>query len=189
MTIAAIVPPLDPRERPGGTVPPQDDISGVATRPRIVVEARSWIPTPYIKRGQVKHAGADCGMFPYAVLRQFDLISDLRESVPTLEDDWFCHTTDQRYARIVERYFRRLIEAQARREFAGAVACLPGNLVLVQSWGSRVYNHAGLITCWPRVIHCAPDTGVAEVDVAVDPFWAGHNIAVYDVLGRKEAAE
>jgi cell wall-associated NlpC family hydrolase len=166
----------DPLE--GGTGP---DITPPAppVRSDIVSEARAWLYTPYHKRGRIKGVGTDCGMFPYMVYRAFNLIPDLHDNCPTLEDDWFCHTTDQRYARIVERYFRRLIESQARREMLPEF--LPGNLVLVQSFGSRVYNHGGIITAWPRVIHCSPDLGVAEVDVAADPFWANYRIASYDV--------
>lgn len=148
-------------------------------RAEVVQEARTWLRTPYRKRGMLKGAGVDCGMLPYAVMRKFELIPEIK-NLPTLEDGWFCNTTDQRYARMVERYFRKLIETQSRRDMQPEF--LPGNIVLLQSWGSLVYNHAGIITAWPRVINALPDYGTAEIDAATDPFWASQRIAVYNIL-------
>ena len=181
MTVQAIVTAPQPSEPQEGTVPPQDGAYGEAIqlRQQIVEEARSWIRTPYHRRAWIKGVGADCGTLPYAVCRKFNLIPEIAE-LPVLEDGWFANTTDQRYARIVERYFRRLVESQSRRDLQPEF--LPGNIVLVQSWGSRVYNHAGIITSWPRVVNALPDYGVAEVDASTDQFWALQKIAVYDVL-------
>lgn len=170
-----------PRQPQEGTAAPQGEASGAAIRSGVVVEARTWVHTPYHKRGLLKGVGVDCGMLPYAVLRKFDLIPEI-DNLPTLEDGWFCNTTDERYARLIERYFRKLLETQSRRDMQPEF--LPGNLVLLQSWGSRVFNHAGLITVWPRVINALPEYGVAEVDASVDPFWASQRIAVYDILER-----
>lgn len=163
------------------TPPVAHEVSPDVIRPLVVAEARTWIRTPYHKKGLLKGVGVDCGMLPYAVLRKFNLIPEIAD-LPTLEDGWFCNTSDERYARIIERYFRKLLEAQARRDYQPEF--LPGNLVLLQSWGSRVFNHGGIITAWPRVINALPEYGVAEVDAAGDPFWASQRIAVYDILER-----
>lgn len=164
-------------------------------RRMITEESRSWLRTPYRKQCMIKGVGVDCGMFPYMVLSKLGLVPDLSGELPVLKDwqvleqtdDWFCHTSEQRYARIVERYFRRLIESQARREFSAEFS--EGNLVLLQTKGSRVYNHGGLITSWPRVIHCFPPNGVSEVDASVDPYWSNQKIAVYDVLEGSKLLE
>src|SRR5579859_1647384 len=97
---------------------------GSMLRAEVVAEARTWIRTPYHKRGLLKGVGVDCGMLPYAVLRKFELIPEIKD-LPTLEDGWFCNTTDQRYARLIERYFRKLVETQARRDYQ--LEFLPGN--------------------------------------------------------------
>lgn len=150
------------------------------TRSAIVEEAESWIGTPYIKRGTLKGIGVDCGMFPYKVYREFDLVPELEGNLPTLEDGWFCNTYDQRYARLVERYWRRLIVSQVRQEIKPEY--LPGNLVLVKCHGSLVYNHAGIIAKWPFVIHSAPDFGVRKVDATSNEYWAYQEMSVYEVL-------
>ena len=149
-------------------------------RSAIVEEAESWEGTPYIKRGTLKGVGTDCGMLPYMVYRKFNLVPEIEGNLPSLEDGWFCHTYDQRYARIVERYWRKLIVTQARYNMQPEF--LPGNLVLCKGFGSLVYNHAGIIAKWPRVVHAIPDNGVCKVDVSQDPFWCHREIAVYEVL-------
>ncbi len=57
-----------------------------AIRASIVKEARSWIRTPYHKRAFIKGVGADCGMFPYAVLHEINLVPDLSCELPYLKD-------------------------------------------------------------------------------------------------------
>lgn len=158
---------------------------GEGIRARIVSEARSWLNTPYIRHARVKGAGTDCGMFPYSVCRMFGLVPDIDgklDEIDDLSENWFCSTTEERYVRLIERFWRKLVETQARRDFKPEF--LPGNVVLLRSFGSLVYNHAAIITSWPRVIHCLPATGVAEVDASTDPVWFGQEIAVFDVLSE-----
>jgi cell wall-associated NlpC family hydrolase len=157
-------------------------LTSIDIRAAIVEEVESWIGTPYIKRGKIKGIGVDCGLLPYMVYKKFNLVPDLDDNLPTLEDGWFCNTYDQRYARMVERYWRKLIVTQARYEMKPEF--LPGNLVLLKTYGSLVYNHAGIITDWPRVIHSSPDTGVAKIDASTDASWSCQEIAVYEVLSN-----
>ena len=158
-------------------------LAAIDIRAAIVEEVESWIGTPYIKRGKIKGIGVDCGMLPYMVYKKFDLVPDLDDNLPTLDDGWFCNTYDQRYARMVERYWRRLIITQARYDMKPEF--LPGNLVLLKGFGSLVFNHAGIITDWPRVVHSCPDTGVSKVDASTDAFWSCQEIAVYEVLNDR----
>lgn len=127
----------------------------------------------------IKHVGTDCGMLPYMVMRKFNLVPDLGEDVPTFGDNWFCNTSDQGYARVVERYWRRILTGQCFRD--GREEYRPGNIVLVRTYGSRVFNHAGIITKWPKVIHADPTCGVCETDVSTDLYWALKEIAVFDI--------
>lgn len=151
----------------------------MTTRAQVVAEARKWLGTPYHKRACILGAGVDCGLLLYAVYRAFDLVPDMSSDLPTLEDDWFAHTSDMRYARIIERYFHKLVDAQARID--PQPEFLPGNLITMQSYGSRVLNHGGIITDWPKVVHSCPPYGVMEVNVGFDPFWAFQKIVVYDI--------
>jgi cell wall-associated NlpC family hydrolase len=39
-------------------------------RTKIVRAAKDWLGTPYHHHARVKHAGADCAMFPLAVFQE-----------------------------------------------------------------------------------------------------------------------
>jgi hypothetical protein len=55
----------------------------------------------------------------------------------------------------------------------------PGNLVLTSVARSKLYNHGGVITAWPRLVHAiAP--AVVEIDASRDPLWSFRRIAVFD---------
>ena len=157
-------------------------VNDASVRQLIVDEAESWIGTPYIKRGTIKGVGVDCGMLSYMVYKKFNLVPDLEGNLPTLDDGWFCNTYDQRYARLVERYWRKLVVGQARAEKKPEY--LHGNLALVKTHGSLVYNHAGIIIDWPKVIHADPTFGVRKVDVSCDQYWGYKEIAVYEVVNK-----
>ena len=103
-------------------------------------------------------------MLPYAVYRQFDLVPEF--SAEWLTNDWWCHASEERYLLMIERYLKKLLVTQARRDSKPEL--LPGNLVLAKVCGSKLFNHAGIITAWPRVVHAAPEF-VNEVDAAQDP--------------------
>src|SRR5258708_31549110 len=135
-----------------------------ASRQDVADEARSWIGTPYELRQMVKGAGVDCGLLPYCVYRKFNLIPEF--SPEWLSGDWFCHTTDERYLLMISKYLRRLVTSRVN----GVVEALPGCLALVKTPESRVFNHAGIVTTWPRLIHAVPDR-VTETTVMSDEFW------------------
>jgi len=145
-------------------------------RSEVVAESRSWIGTPYHRRAFIKGVGVDCGLLPYAVYRKFELIPEF--TAEWLANDWFANTTQERYLLMIERYLKKLFVTQARRDFRPEF--LPGNLVVAKVFDSPVFNHAGIITTWPRVVHAVPDC-VSEVDAAADPAWAGRVIAVFDI--------
>ncbi len=144
-------------------------------RAAVVAEARSWLRTPYILGAAVKGAGVDCGLLPYCVYRKFGLLS---EFIPEgLTDDWFAHTTKEKYLLMVERRARRAVTDD------GVVAFdpRPGDLALVKAGGARVFNHAGIVTCWPHVIHAGTDI-VSETNTMSDLLWWKRKILVFDFI-------
>lgn len=144
-----------------------------ATREQVVAEARSWIGTPYHLHAMVKTAGVDCGLLPYAVYRAFDLVPSFE--VEFLRDDWFCNTTDEKYLRMVQKYLKKLVEGQARRD----LPALPGSLACARVANSKIVNHSGIVTRWPMVVH-AMRGGVVEIDASNDPMWICRSVEVYD---------
>jgi cell wall-associated NlpC family hydrolase len=144
-------------------------------RQAVVEEARTWLGTPYHLKGMVKGAGVDCGLLPYAVYRKFDLVPEFDPAVFT--DDWFCNTTQERYLMMVQRYLRKLMSGRARASLLPEPP--PGAMVCARVCGSPLFNHSGIVTHWPFVVHAIrPRT--AEVSVANHPMWALREIQVYD---------
>lgn len=144
-----------------------------ATRPMVVAEARTWKGTPYHRHAMIKGAGVDCGLLPYAIYRHFDLIPAFE--VEFLSDDWFCNTTQEKYLRMVQVHLKKLLEGQARRD----LQALPGSLVVARVAVGKLYNHSGIVTRWPYVVH-AVHSGVDEVDASNDPLWICKPVEVFD---------
>ena len=141
-------------------------------RAAIVREARSWIGTPYRLGGRVKGAGCDCATFIAEVLIACNLAE--REGLGIYSHDWFAHTSNERYLMGLLRHTTKTVEAVAHRSAAAA----PGDIILTRLARSKVYNHGGIVTAWPKVIHAiAPQ--VEEIDASTHPLWNYRAIAVF----------
>jgi NlpC/P60 family putative phage cell wall peptidase len=155
--------------------------ASLQTRECLVTEARSWIGTPYRLGGRVKGAGCDCATFLAEVLIACGLAE--REELGVYSHDWFHHSGEDRYKLRILRHAVKTMEAVAYRSLAVA----PGNLVLTSVAHSKVYNHAGVITAWPRLVHAvAPH--VIETDASRDPMWTLRHIVVFDPFAEKPGA-
>jgi cell wall-associated NlpC family hydrolase len=143
------------------------------TREELIAEARTWLLTPYVMRGQLKGIGCDCATLLYCVLRDTGLIAP--ENIPLFSTDWWAHTKDERYMREMLRHAGKVAEAQMAR----SLWCTEGNVILCKTAGSHVYNHGAIITKWPQGIH-AVQPHVMEVDLSMDPMWAGKECAIFD---------
>ena len=144
-------------------------------RARIVAEARSWIRTPYAMGQMQKGMGCDCGTLIIAVLNACGISCD--ERIEPLGADWFHHRKDEMYQRKAFKYARKTTEAIAYP----TLAILPGNIVLTRCGESRIYNHGGIVTVWPKLVHCAR-YGVQEDDATQHDFWSFKKIAVFDPI-------
>jgi cell wall-associated NlpC family hydrolase len=121
----------------------------IAQRAAVVAEARRWLRTPYHHAAQIRGAGADCAMLPFAVYRAVGLIPDF--TVDHYPPDWHLHRDAERYLAIVERHAREVPAPTG-----------PGDFVLYR-WG-RAFAHGAIIVAWPRVIHALIHVGVTEDD-------------------------
>ena len=144
-------------------------------RAELVVEAQSWIPTPYVRKGRIKHVGCDCGSYPAEVFTSTGVL-DVKE-IGHYAGDWFFHASDERYFRDVMKLAKLIAETRC---FANVTIAQPGDIVLAKVIGSERYNHAGIVIKWPRIIHCVKSTGVGEVDAHRDPMWEGKEIAIFN---------
>lgn len=143
------------------------------TRAELVAEARTWLMTPYRMRGQIKGVGCDCATFLYCILRTAELFPE--QEVGVFSTDWWAHTSDERYMQRMLRHAAKVAEATMAR----SLWCTEGNIILCKTAGSHVFNHGAIITSWPMGIH-AVKPHVIEVDLSLDPMWAGKLCAVFD---------
>lgn len=152
-------------------------MSHEAARARMVIEARSWIGTPYHVGGRVKGAGCDCASLLLEVLRSCGLAAGEELGIYSL--DCWQHWAEEKYLFRMLRHSRRIAEAVAVR----CVDAAPGTLALCRAGGSPVYNHGGIVVDWPFVVHSI-GTGVQEVDASRDPLWSHQEIVLFDPFER-----
>ena len=123
-------------------------------RARIVMEARSWIGTPYHHQARLRGVGVDCAMLLAEVYERAGITPHL--PTPDYPADWMLH-------RSAERYIGFVLEHAC--EITGppqGPAPLPGDIVLWRV--GRCFSHAGIVTEWPMVIHAFVRQPVQEVN-------------------------
>jgi cell wall-associated NlpC family hydrolase len=125
-------------------------------REKIVLEARSWVRTPYHCQGDIKGAGVDCGMLLVRVFVDCCLVPPFDPR--PYANDWYLHRSEERYLGFV---FDRA------KEVADP---LPGD-VMVFRYG-RCYSHGGIVTGNSplTIVHAyQPARCVLEEEVARNP--------------------
>ncbi len=145
----------------------------LADREKVIAEARTWIGTPYHTNARVKGAGCDCATLLFMVYHACGLVPD--EDTGIFSGDWWCHVSDEIYMRRVVRHAHKVAEAISY----ATLSAKPGNIVLTRCAESRVYNHAGIVTAWPKLIH-AMDPAVEEVDATQHWAWNFRTVTVLD---------
>lgn len=142
------------------------------TREEVVAEARAWIGTPYRLGGRVKGAGADCSTLLLEVYRACGFILD--DDGFAFGQDWFLHTSEPEYLKRALKLARQVSEGICYR----STVAEPGNLVLSKAVGSRLHNHGGIVTAWPRLIHAVQPI-VEETDIR-HALWQNREIVILD---------
>ena len=150
----------------------------------IVEEALSWVDTPYEFGQCFKGVGCDCdtllvGIFVgLSLIKQEDIDSELH-TLGIISGDWFRHTTNEHYLRILMKFATNILETRC---YPSTLAS-PGSIVLTKAFGlSKRWNHGGIVTKWPKVVH-AVSPAVCVVDASRDPMWAFQEIGIYRVKG------
>lgn len=138
----------------------------------MVEAARSWIGTPYSLSARVKGAGVDCATLIAECLIEAGFAT--REDLGVYAADWFQHAADERYMLRLLRHARRTLDTVAYR----STVAQPGDVVLTKAAKSQFFNHGGVVTAWPRIVH-AIDPAAAEIDASRHPMWAFQQIAIF----------
>jgi cell wall-associated NlpC family hydrolase len=145
-----------------------------APRDTVTREAMSWRGTPYILKGRVKGAGADCFTFPAEVMIACGLFT--RNALPPYQHDWFLHQTEEQYLKLLFKHAAEVLTAVCWP----TLKVEPGNIVVVRAVGSKVFNHSAIVLDWPRCIHCVKDGGVQDFRIDRHPMWAVHEVKIFD---------
>ena len=95
-----------------------------------VIQARTWINTPYHTQADIRGAGVDCGMLLVRVFVDTGAIPPFDPR--PYPDDWHLHRSEERYLALVLAHCREVDAPQ------------PGDVALFR-WG-RCHAHGGVVT-------------------------------------------
>ena len=154
--------------------------NGIMTRESTVEEARTWLRTPYHKGAHVKGAGVDCGTILFEIYRAAGFISaqdqEIFNRLVPVGQDWFCHTTEEKYVKLVLRHAHQVLKNISYR----TLDAQPGNIAVTHhSADGKLWNHGGIVTKWPMVIHSV-DPYVEEVDATQHCMWCYREVTIFD---------
>lgn len=123
-------------------------------RAAVVMEARSWLGTPYAHMGKVKGVAADCGQLLIQVYSRVGAAPEIETG--DYPRDWHFHRSEQRYLGFVLDHADPVDLATDSPR--------PGDIALFRF--GRCISHGGIVTEWPRMIHAyAVDGCVVETNV------------------------
>ena len=136
-------------------------MSELIQRQRVVVEARSWLRTPYHHNQRVKGGGVDCANLPAAVYAAAGVVPEIPAEEYSAQ--WHLHCDAENPD--TERYLNRVLEFAT--EFSGPPH--PGDFVLWKV--GRRWAHGAIVIEWPVIIHAAAKAGmVIQGDAQRDAF-------------------
>ncbi len=114
-------------------------------RQKILVEAESWLGTPFEHQQRCKGAGVDCGQFLIAVYHNVGIIPNIKtEYYPR---DFHLHRDREWYKELVEEFANEILDSP-----------LPADVVLYKE--GRLYSHGAIVIQWPKIIHAYVSHGV-----------------------------
>ena len=121
-------------------------------RQQAIVEALTWLKTPFQMNGAIKGEAIDCGHFLAEVYRSVGI--DVPEVTEQFRVDWHLHERRERLLNIVLPY-TQMVEVPE-----------PGDIVMFKV--ARVYAHSGIVIEWPKIIHAMWSAGVEYCNVDQD---------------------
>ena len=152
----------------------------IELRSAVVAEARSWIGTPYHEGGRKKGVGCDCVTLIAEVLLACGIVSNA--DIEFFGRHWWVNAKEETYMLRLLRHAAKTIEAVSYP----TLNAQPGDIVMVRALDSRVYNHGGIVTRWPLIVH-AIGPQVEETDASTHNMWAFKTVAVLDPYLRRAA--
>lgn len=106
-------------------------------RAAVVVEAMTWVRTPYHHSARVKGAGVDCVQILIAVYSAVGLIGEV--STGEYVSDWMLHRDEEKYLNNLLQYAHPVDTPK------------PGDIAMFKY--GRTISHGSIIIEWPMIIH------------------------------------
>lgn len=129
-------------------------------RAAVVLEARSWLGTPYVHTGRIKGVGVDCAQLLIAVFAAAGVIEEFDPGHYT--HDWYMNQSEELYLGHLMRYAVRTEDPQ------------PGDIA-VYAFGKCV-SHGGIIVEPGYMVHAFRPHG--RVDLmelrSLETRWRGY---------------
>ena len=150
------------------------ELAKAAARRLIVLEARTWLGTPYHHRAALKGVGCDClGLVRGVWQAVFGLqVPDL----PSYTGDWGDVTGIEA---LFDGLARHLDEVDPSKAQAG-------DILVFRIRPGRVAKHCGIMTGQARFIHAWESTPVAETTLSL--WWERRLVAAFPAPGLTPAA-
>lgn len=128
----------------------------IPKRQAVLVEAESWLGTPFRNNAMVKGAGVGCGTLMIACYSEAGVLE-----LPSIETfghfplGWSIHSKEERYLDIMKQYMKEVETPE------------PGDAAVFKLSGA--YGHAAIVVSWPRVIHVSWKRAVEYADASQLP--------------------
>lgn len=151
------------------------------TRSEAVEYALTWKGTPYVTGARVCQGGCDCTW-----ISEYLIYLGAAQEIPlfTYAQDWFCHSTEERYFDELSKY----AVCKWKGRCVGTPPVLPGDIALFRcnltTGPSPRFNHGCIFIGWPRALHTFRTGeiggGVRECRPSLLPLTAGAEMAIFD---------
>ena len=141
--------------------------------------ALAWKGTPYVTEACVRGAGCDCAM----LIKGYLLDIGAAEEIPLFHyaQDWFCHTTEERYFNELKKYARCVWEGRCM----GVPPAQSGDIVLFRAnlatGPSPLYNHGGIVLEWPYTLQAFSKRGAVKCRPTQHSLTQGAAMAIFSL--------
>lgn len=127
-------------------------------RKKLIVEALTWLGTPYHSGARVKGAGVDCGQLLIGIYENAGMLAKGDCEPGYYSPEWHLHRSEEKYLEWVRRYCFELLPGEP---------ALPGDIAVFQF--GRCISHGAMVVKWPEIIHAYVGYGViiSQVDEAL----------------------
>lgn len=156
-------------------------------RQEVVRTAKTWLGTPYHHQARVKHAGADCAMFPLAVYQECGVLPASFRA-PEYSVQWHLHRSEEKYLEALAPVMREITGSAI---YSGSgdllqvtpepiLKPLPADFVIFKF--GRAFSHGAIVVKWPIIIHSYIPHGVLLSDAERDGELIGRERKFFEVI-------